>query len=306
MTVDENDVVKLDDVLDSAIENDNTEEVKEELTEQEVNQIEEIEAHDYFSKGQKAMFEFLGKTEGGRDHQQSMLDRFNRNQSQYSRVVNDAQQLRSRFEPINKVLEPYERDFNLNYGSQSAGLSNVLELWKYGQQDVVGLCKHLLQQKGKSFSDLEEMQEWDENPKVTELQAKYDNLERQFQQNNIQSQQMQEQQVENQRLAAIDMHRQTKDSEGNLKYPLFDQILPQILNLAQSEPMLGMDQAYSRITGELMKHFGTAQPTKTVVSKALGKTRAGKTNIKSKNQSSSAPSKSLDQILDDVMGSAAA
>ncbi len=314
MTVEENeDVVTLDEALEQA-ENELTEgnevtesEVSEQQEQEQQEVIEEIEAlkaNDYMTKEQKELFELLNTVEGGRDHQQMMLDRFGHQQSQYSKVVNDAQQIRSQYEPLNQIIEPFAQEWKMQNGSVQAGLGAVLETYKYATQDPVGFAKYWLEQNGKTFDDIQDSQEY-VDPTIAKIQSENTMLKKQFEQFQTQSQRQIEQRQEQQRYEQIESYRQARDSEGNPKFPLLDQVMPSIMQLAQTEPNLTMEQAYGRIIDNLKGHFGGAakQPQK-IVTKAIDKTRAGKNSIKSKNKSGVQAEQSLDQILDEAIAAA--
>lgn len=320
MTVENEDVVTLDDALDMTAEADDvtetpeTEEVVEQVAEdaqqaEEAQQIEEeieaLKAHDYMTKEQKELFDLLNNVEGGRDHQQNMLDRFGHQQSEYSKVVTDAQQLRSQLEPLNQIFEPIQRDITLRYGNMTNAVKQWAELDQYAQQDVVGLCKYLLKQQGKTFDELQESQEYID-PSVAKIQSENAQLKQKFEQFETQSQQMEQQRFEQERQAAIDVYRQERDTQGNLKYPLLDHVWPLIEGLAQTQPHLTVDQAYSQVTGQFKDHFGgvAEPPPKKVVTTAVDKTKAGKSAITSKSTSADTPPKTLDEALDIGMKSA--
>lgn len=242
----------LDDVLESAIDNAETEALEEAPVIEDVAEVEETVAEEVtetvteplqaparWSKEAKDAFESWNGVEGGDRYQQAMLDQYGLTQTYTTQKEQEASQFRTQAEEWNSIFQPFEQQMNLQGTNGPTFMRQLLGYYQQLNNNPAATIQQLAQSYNLDLSTIGQDAPYQSPAEVAQAQ-RIEQLERAFQNNLKQSR--------DQEYSKIEQHIQSfaneTDASGNPLHPHFEQLRESMTKLVQGGLATDLPSAY--------------------------------------------------------------
>lgn len=299
-------------------EADGGDEVTQPEAQEVTEQIDLLEAPEYFSKEHKEIFAKLQEAEGGRDYAQHWLDQWNENQKyitqksqkfaderrQYENQLNEYGQYQKALDPI----LPYWQSQGI---APAVGIAQMAYYNQMLNTDVAALVKEIAnspqaQAQGFSLDKYLEEQPYID-PHVQDQLRTLQNQNQQFQQAIGQFQQGQQQQSAQAIQNEINTFASMQDDSGQPAHPFFERVNKDMAVLLQM-PNNGIDDlktAYDRAVQynpEIQAELAAQQEKEKAQARQAEAQKAKQASVRTSSKSKDAPKRkpnNINEIFDD-------